>query len=269
MNKLTIRALGLATTLACSGAYAGDIFLTGHDIDLHGNQNGYDHVILDYLRGSTAASAYRVGIVTGNTSAFTGFATGYGSRDARDIMSFADATAFSTFLSSVDVLIVASEQSCGGCVFTPADVTKLNSFQPQVTSFFNAGGDIFGLTGASNSSYYGFLPPSAVASGTPIGGSSGFTATPAGVAIGITNSMINGFPTHNRFASYDPAFTVMETRGTEIISIGLRGGSIGEGGGIVITPSIPEPGSYALMLAGLGVMGFIARRRSQKAGSAA
>jgi hypothetical protein len=38
---------------------------------------------------------------------------------------------------------------------------------------------------------------------------------------------------------------------------------------IVVVPGIPEPESYALMLAGLGVMGFIARRRGQKAASAA
>ena len=114
MKKNFAQAIAVAAGLACGGAYAGDIYLTGHDVDYHGNQNGYDRVILDYLKGSTATSAYRVGIVTGNVNSFTGFATGYGSRVARDIQSFASAADFTTFLSSVDVMVVASEQSCGG-----------------------------------------------------------------------------------------------------------------------------------------------------------
>ena len=43
---------------------------------------------------------------------------------------------------------------------------------------------------------------------------------------------------------------------------GLKAGT-GIGGGI--TPSIPEPETYALMLAGLGVVGFVARRRKSMA----
>jgi hypothetical protein len=264
MKSFKLNLLGAAVlALAGGAAHAGDIYLTGHDVDYHGNQNGYDHVILDYLRGSTAASSYRVGVITGSVG-FGSIGTGYGSRVERDITSFADAASFASFLSSVDVLVVASAESCGGCTFSVADVITLNSFRPQVTSFFNAGGDIFGETGANDASYYGFLPPAAVASGAPISGSSGFTATAAGLAIGITGSMINGFETHNRFTSYDPAFTVMETRGTAVISLGLRGGTIDDGGGIVVTPAVPEPETYALMLAGLALVGWVARKRESK-----
>jgi len=41
----------------------------------------------------------------------------------------------------------------------------------------------------------------------------------------------------------------------------------GESGGIILgaaTAPIPEPETYAMMLAGLGLMGFVARRRRQK-----
>lgn len=35
--------------------------------------------------------------------------------------------------------------------------------------------------------------------------------------------------------------------------------------GVVITPSIPEPETYAMLLAGLGLLGFVTRRRKQNA----
>jgi len=49
---------------------------------------------------------------------------------------------------------------------------------------------------------------------------------------------------------------------------GAKGGSYTENDGFEewavrtpITPAVPEPGTYALMIAGMGVLGFIARRR--------
>lgn len=52
-------------------------------------------------------------------------------------------------------------------------------------------------------------------------------------------------------------------RGTaDIASITFDGGFIGAANLEVVTaPAIPEPSTYALMIAGLGVVGFIARRR--------
>lgn len=35
-------------------------------------------------------------------------------------------------------------------------------------------------------------------------------------------------------------------------------------GGGVLAPAIPEPETYAMLLAGLGVLGFAARRRKQR-----
>jgi hypothetical protein len=36
---------------------------------------------------------------------------------------------------------------------------------------------------------------------------------------------------------------------------------------IVSTPAIPEPETYAMMLAGLGLLGFVARRRRERLGN--
>lgn len=250
------------------GAQGGSIYLTGHDVLLHSNQTGYTNVILDYLRGATtgseiAAPSYNIGLVRG----FAGFASttvlssGYGTLTTRDLTSFVDASDFATFLGTVDVLVIPSHTTCGGCDLSDADSAILNSFSPEIAAFFNAGGDIWGNSGALLPTFYNFLPPGAVASGLPISGSSGFTATPAGVAIGIVPTMINGFQTHNRFTDFDPDFTVFETRGSEIISIGIRDARISDGGIDKGPTIVPEPSTFILLATGVAAL-LCYRRRS-------
>lgn len=284
------RKVGLAGALALGlggTANAGSIFLTGHDVLLHSGQNGFDNVVLDWLRGAgttseIAAANYDIGFVRGfrGSVGSVGVNTleGFGTITTRDIADWGalDGAAradFVSFLSGVDVLVIPSHTSCGGCDLDDADADILEGLASEITDFFNADGDIYANSGAQDSTFYNFLPPGAVASGLPIGGSSGFDCTTAGAAIGLTGgascpgvSQINGFPTHNRFTGFDSDFTVFEIRGEEVISIGIRDAIIDDGG--IGTPgdppgdgTVPAPATALLTGMGLAGLGFVRRRK--------
>jgi hypothetical protein len=132
--------------------------------------------------------------------------------------------------------VILSHESCGGCDLNTAGSAEINSNAAAIATAFDAGMDVWANAGADLATYYGFLPPGAVATGAAISGGSGFFSTAAGTAIGIVDptpgvvsatSMINGFPTHNQFATFSSRFTVMETRPDsgplEHISLGFRG----------------------------------------------
>lgn len=263
-----VGALALVAALPAT-ANAGSIYLTGHDVDLHNNQNGYSTVILDYLRGAGTASeiaAANYDILTFRSSEIGGTffnPTGFGT------VTTADPSTFDwTTLGLYDVIEIASHESCGGCDLTTADSNSINANAALIAAFFNAGGDIWANSGAALLTYYNFLPAGSTASGASISGSTGFTATAAGVAIGITSPMINGFPTHNRFTAFSPVFTVFEVRGDEIISIGVRDASIIDTG-IIVDAGVPVPEPASLLLLGTGLAAAAAaRRRRAKAAKA-
>jgi len=294
--KIVGKVLGvvaLAVALVGQGvvaerAEAGSIYLTGHDVLLHNGQNNYDNLILNWLRGAGTAgeipaASYDILLVRGNVGsvgsvgAVNGTLEGFGTITQRNIVDFGGVgggAALTAALAGIDILVIPDHTSCGGCDLNDAHADILESRAAEIASFFNAGGDIFGGSGASDLTFYNFLPPSAVASGLPIGGSSGFNCTAAGAAIGIigsadascpgTPSMINGFPTHNRFAGFAAAFTVFEVRGTEVISIGTRDATITEEGIVTDdgTPSVPAPAALVLLGAGLLGVGLLRRFRS-------
>ncbi len=278
MTRQFVGPLVLAMALGCAGeAAAGSIYLTGHDVDFHSGQNNYDTLILNYLRGAgtaseIAAADYDIFVLRGaGGSVDTSFGA-FGTVTTSFVSAFAGATGaadLTTALTGKEVVVIASHTSCGGCSISNADADVLESLSSVFTTFFNAGGDIYANSGAMDTTYYQFLPPSAVASGMSISGSTGFSATAAGLALGIQNNMINGFPTHNRFSAYDSDFTVFEVRSVaggddEVISIGLRDARIIDDDGIVTDDGtdgdVPEPVTLSLLAMGLAAA-YAGRRR--------
>jgi VCBS repeat-containing protein len=220
-----------------SASSGGNIFLTGHDVLLHGHQHGYDTVILDYLRGDGTANEidradYDIGYlrvtdrgVPGGTG--SGFNTSqFGTVTEVSPFAFADNAAFATFLSGIDVLYIPWVYDVGN----QTGSNLINSFAPEIEAFINAGGDIAAESSHIITTFYDFLPPAVAASGPAINGSSGFTPTAEGTAIGITSHMVNGSATHNQFIGFDDDFTVFETRGSEAISIGVQNATVTDGG---------------------------------------
>jgi hypothetical protein len=271
--RRVIGSLALAAMLASPlPAFAGSILLTGHDVLLHGGQNGFDTVTLDWLRGAgtteeIAAANYSIAVVGSGVGfwAFTGgghVKAGYESTTYYDTDLMCDAE-WADALSK-DVFVLLSHTSCGGCDLSTAGSDAVNARSAEIAAAFNAGMDIWANSGASLATYYNFLPPGSTTTGTPIGGSSGFVATAAGTAIGFTNSMINGFPTHNRFSGFAPAFTVFEIRPQstfdEVITIGIRDATITDDG-IVTDDGVVAPEPATLALLGLGFGAMVVRRR--------
>jgi len=269
--KLKLYAAGLLAALGMSTANAGNVYLTGHDILLHGGQSGYDIAILDYLRdGDEAAADYTVAwIVAGVTDPTTRWnAAGYTSVVAINLDTIGSAAEFAAALAGVDAIAYP-----WAIAHTSADIAEFNSYSAEIAAWFNTGGDIFANSSIFAPTYYDFLPAGAAASGPDLPGnpSSGFVLTAAGAAAlpGVTGTQLNGRPTHNTFDSFAAAFTVMETygEGGPVVSIGLRGGTITDDGIVVDdgTTGVPEPGTLSLL--GIAMLGFglFRRRRSLQA----
>jgi hypothetical protein len=253
-------------------AEGGSIFVTGEDPDFHDqagpNTLGAIHIIdqsLAFARNGNTAPILFVytdpapNIALGDhLDSQTGLIdAGYtvGTTPGNHYV-IANAAQFATIdLSSFSAIFIPSDH--GGSLME-SDLVALDSRSTDIIKYLNAGGGLVALAedgdhaGGNSAKLFGFLP-FLVSSTAFETFESGNTLTTAGLALGLTNSDINGNFSHNVFTSTGGMTVVANNPNGDILGLDFRG-TIGPSG------VVPEPGTLALLISGLAGLCFARRR---------
>jgi len=279
--KMNLRVVACAAVLACAGAQAGPFILAGTDADDHGsfaagvNQEGWLFMqrAIENI-GSAVTNGNKVVYVLGSTNSA-------GSGDAYDAATSAftqsalassgwtiryvdGADAIATFLQGGAagaglIMLDSGDNVTGGLSATENVALATNA--GALNSFVGAGGGLF-----SQANGYDWLSALLPAVTVNVLQTTGLALTPAGSAAfpGLTNADLSAGPYHENFTnigSLPVLATGIGSFSNLNVILGAASGSITDPGTGPVTPAIPEPSTYALMLAGLASLGWVASRR--------
>lgn len=225
IRRLATTVTMLAATLAvASTALAGSIFLTGHDPDFHASLGGnlagaqrINQVAITFVQDPAFNPFYFGGAIKflfvessiavpgGHTVGKNGIiASGYVEGVHFDHATAATLNAGLNNLGTVySAIVVASDF---GGILTQAELNILNSRNADILAFLNAGGGIYcmaeGNGGAGLTPGGGQLAFLPIVVTAPAANQSevGFTVTPFGASIGLTNGDVNGNASHTYFS---------------------------------------------------------------------
>ncbi len=264
--------LALVLALVTAPAFAGSIFVTGHDPIWHanfgGNALGARNLALtgiSFARGGSSLPFLFIEsndpVPSGNAYeepfliSALGFAAGdFVAMDAAGLLALPD---FRTALDSYSAIVVASDH---GGMLSADELLFLNAHSADIIDYLNDGGGLFagaesnarGLIGATPR--FGFLP--FLVSSTDFQSPEvANVVTPFGLGLGLSNADVNGNFSHNYFASTGGMNPVDLFNGLtdRPLTLAFRGRVGPEG--------VPEPGTAFLLAAALGTLSFSRRRR--------
>jgi hypothetical protein len=281
-------ALTFGLLLAAFSAQAGNLWLTGHDADLHcngsGSQCNYFGIAANFVRQSAPTKTLPILVLDSGTQVQNSL-DGAIARSKNTVegpgaaipYTVVDPTspAFATTpinVATFSAIIIASDSSCGGCDNDAADIAAIQARVSEIQAFFTAGGGLLYLAGASDrGTYYGTVPIPT----TGVAVSAPFTVQAPGAALGLTDADVNCCATHNSF-NIPPAGSALVVAETDsagfaetLIATGAAicpGGICGAGGEVALLP-VPTMSEWSMIVMALLIASFgwiTLRRRSRR-----
>jgi hypothetical protein len=276
---------GLVAVMLCAWtqtASAGPVILAGHDADDHTGTSGtsfdayvdlFNALLGDVTNLGSGILAIGADVDTTAGDWIEAIAAAMDTAQAVTFVNDADISTES--FAGYAIIFIPSDSADTGGGITGAENALLTARADDIADFVNGGGGLFGLTQGELADAYGYI--------TGAGGlgaittlsvdPSGFlpsgdlyndvSATPAGEALGLSDTNVDGCCWHNVFTSFPSFFEVLavaETPDPDDAAFDQEAAVIG-GSSVTITPVVPEPSSMLLFgLGGLGA-GVIRRRR--------